>query len=252
MQQKKPSFHINFIQYAFLALVFVSVCLAAYGQASDTLTIVTYYPAPYGSYKQLYTEFLGIRNKGAPIYPLTLTLTYPGGTTGGQAWQTAIGFDPGAMAIVWNYDEVENKGGLLFGVLGFRREFFWEDIVENEVIMQLNHEGSLAVAKSISIGTGPTENAKLVMKDGEAQTAFAPVVGNYGNDVSGREQLTTDTTDTCDGNNQRRSRCNPVYSGTCRDVFRIAAPCGKGRFMARDIKCYKETRIVPLYVDKLE
>lgn len=251
MGQKKLFFCCHPVRSLIVLALSALYCLTVSGQTTDTLTIVTYYPAPFGSYKQLYAEFINVRNTGAPIYPVTLTVTYPDGTSGiMQDWQTAIGFDPGNMALVMPNDG-SGQGGLLFGMNSFTRQFLWEDTIEGEVTMMLDHEGNLIVANSIGIGVTPV-NTKFEINDGGASVAFVPTVDNYGHDVAGSPYPSASGVDTCDGNTLGASSCPVDYSGTCRDVMGIGESGGVSYFVDRDITCYKETRITPIYVDGVE
>lgn len=146
------------------ALTLAFICLHARPAGSETLTLTTYYPAPYGGYVALLTTGTGgvntrlARDGGAvgigaaaPTRKLSVdgdfgsngaSIETLGSTWGG--WNEAIRF-PNASHAAITYP----AGGMLFGMHS-NRNFYWADTTNSPVVggrytMMLDSNGNLTL-----------------------------------------------------------------------------------------------------------
>lgn len=143
-------------------IILVLCCFPAFSQTTDTLTIVTYYPAPFGSYKQLYSEYFEIHPTATPYLGVNVNVSAANsanGVAGNFAWQTAFALNPGAggrgQAIVLKQGgglPPPGAGDLLFGIMSSNRTFYWQDVLQNQSVMILDHQGNLSILGAINTG----------------------------------------------------------------------------------------------------
>lgn len=139
---------------AVLALAFL--CWNPHILGSETLTLTTYYPSPYGGYARLLTTDqtilardggrVGVGNSSPGA---KLDVTANSTTWGG--WYEAIRLSQGAHSAI-----THPGGGLLFGMHG-NRNFYWADTMAGSYRMILYNGGSLYVQSRIGAGVNPTE-----------------------------------------------------------------------------------------------
>lgn len=140
-------------------IILLLCCLPVFAQTTDTLTIVTYYPAPFGSYKQLYSEYFEIRPTATPYLGINVNVTAANsadGVAGNFAWQTALALNPGAggrgQALILKQGgaPLPGAGDLLFGIMSSNRKFYWQDVLQNQSLMILDHQGNLQLLGNIT------------------------------------------------------------------------------------------------------
>ncbi|HNW44092.1 MAG TPA: hypothetical protein PKI19_06285 [Elusimicrobiales bacterium] len=155
-----------------LALAFAFICIHAKSVDSETLTLTTYYPAPYGGYVSLLTTGAGGVNTllardngrvgvggGVPTTKLDVngdfrskgllldTVTHDGVTTpiwGG--WNEALRLENASHAAI-NFP----TGGILFGMHS-NRNFYWADTTNGYYSMWLTPEGNLSTRNDLTVG----------------------------------------------------------------------------------------------------